>query len=125
MTGMTQKSCEVMWKASTVGFTTGWEINCPNTTLTVTRIDRIDRTDTYFRESTARRQRGGLCALFIMHSGNTNSRQMPPTTTARLWSSGTLGSRNWNTSRKRSPAGEEERANGPMMTKYEMQEPQV
>ena len=74
MTGMTQKSCEVMWKASTVGFTTGWEINCPKTTLTVTRIDRIDRTDTYFRESTARRQ-GGRVMCTLHHAQREHEQQ--------------------------------------------------
>ena len=88
-------------------------------------MERMEMMETYFKESTARCQGLRPGALFIMHKGNTKSRQMPPTTTARLWSRGTLGRRNWNTSKKRSPAGEEESGIEPMMTKYEMQEPQV
>ena len=51
--GMTLMMRDVMCMSSTVGFTVGWDAKATVITPAVTRMERIDTTETYFSESTA------------------------------------------------------------------------
>lgn len=90
-------------QSCTEGLTMGCVAKAAVMTPAVTRMERMDTTETYFRESTAAGQSAEGALLRSMQSGKMRNRQMLPTTTARFCSRAIEGSRKENASRKRSP----------------------